>query len=142
LRTKCPWCSVLLIILVLSVYTTPLATTSSELDDSVIGSLVNRASELYSKGLDVSSVVEKLNRAIVLYEENRPEEAARLVEEAGSILNDMSRVADRVYYTNMALKAVTVTALASIPILVYFLLPRAYLYLWFKSRRKWLVSRW
>jgi hypothetical protein len=111
-------------------------------NDSEIGDLVGRVSELYSKGLDVSDVIEKLNRAIVLYEENRSEEAIRLVEEARSLIDDMSRVADRVYYTNMALKAITVTALASIPVLVYFLLPRAYLYLWFKSRRKWLVSRW
>jgi hypothetical protein len=111
-------------------------------NDSEIGDLVGRVSELYSKGLNVSDVIEKLNRAIVLYEENRPDEATRLVEEARSLIDDMSRVADRVYYTNMALKAITVTALASIPVLVYFLLPRAYLYLWFKSRRKWLVSRW
>lgn len=135
-------CSLLLLLFSqFSLYFPPITYASSELD-SEIGDLVERAGELYSKGLNVSAVIEKLNSAIVKYEENSTEEARRLIAEVRGLIENMSTIADRVYFTNMARKALVVAALASIPVLVYTLLPRAYLYLWYRSRRKWLVSRW
>lgn len=47
--------------------------------------------------------------------------------------------AGETYSRLLLLKATTVALLASIPIAVYLLLPRAYLYLWFRVRRKWVV---
>jgi hypothetical protein len=40
-----------------------------------------------------------------------------------------------ILYMN-ASKALLVALLASMPLIVYILLPRLYLYLWFKTRRK------
>ena len=37
-------------------------------------------------------------------------------------------------------KAVKVGLLLSIPVLVYLLLPRVYLLLWYRSRRDWMVE--
>ena len=130
-----------LLVLALLHCTLPLVSASSELD-SEVGDLVERAGDLYSKGLDVSVIIEKLNSAVVLSEEGSVEEARGVLSEVRSLVEDMSTVADSVYFTNTLIKGVTVAVLAAIPVLVYTLLPRVYLYLWFKSRKKWLVLRW
>jgi ArsR family metal-binding transcriptional regulator len=107
--------------------------------DSEVGVLVEEAGRLYSKGVDVAVVIEKLDNAIALYESGRVDEAYAALSEARSMIMDLSSVADRVYYYNTMVKAVTVAVLAVIPIAVYLLLPRIYLYVWFKTRRKWIV---
>ena len=109
--------------------------------DSEIGILVERTSELYSKGLNVTVILEKLNYAIALYEEGSVEEASVLLREVESFIEDMSITASSVYLVNMVKKVVTIIVLAAIPVIVYFLLPRLYLYVWYKTRRKWIVAR-
>jgi hypothetical protein len=109
--------------------------------DSEIGVLVEKAGELYSKGLNITVVLEKLNRAIALYEEGDVEDANMLLSEVNSLIGDMRVLADRVYLVNMVIKVVTILVLAVIPLAVYFLLPRIYLYVWYKTRRKWILSR-
>ena len=109
--------------------------------DSEIGILVERTSELYSKGLNVTIILEKLNHAIALYEEGSVEEASVLLREVESFIEDMSITASSVYLVNMVKKVVTIIVLAAIPVIVYFLLPRLYLYVWYKTRRKWIVAR-
>jgi len=110
--------------------------------DSEIGDLVERAGDLYSKGLDVNIIIEKLNNAVVLSEQGSIEEAKKVLSEVRSLIVDMNAVADSIYFTNILIKGVTVASLVAIPVLVYTLLPRVYLYLWFKSKKKWLVLRW
>ena len=107
--------------------------------DSEVGVLVEEAGRLYSKGVDVAVVIEKLDNAIALYESGRVDEAYVALSEARSMIMDLSSIADRVYYYNTMVKAVTVAVLAVIPIAIYILLPRIYLYVWFKTRRKWIV---
>ena len=109
--------------------------------DSEISVLVEKAGELYSKGLNITVVLGKLNRAIALYEEGDVEDANMLLSEVNSLIGDMRALADRVYLVNMVIKVVTVLVLAVIPLAVYFLLPRIYLYVWYKTRRKWILSR-
>jgi ArsR family metal-binding transcriptional regulator len=107
--------------------------------DSEVGVLVEEAGRLYSKGVDVAVVIEKLDNAIALYESGRVDEAYAALSEARSMIMDLSSIADQVYYYNTMVKAVTVAVLAVIPIAIYILLPRIYLYVWFKTRRKWIV---
>jgi hypothetical protein len=107
--------------------------------DSEVSVLVEEAGRLYSKGVDVAVVIEKLDNAIALYESGRVDEAYAALSEARSMIMDLSSIADRVYYYNTMVKAVTVAVLAVIPIAIYLLLPRIYLYVWFKTRRKWIV---
>jgi len=140
LRSACLTC-LTLVVLIFSLCALPIVSASSDLDGEV-GDLVERASELYSKGLDISVIIEKLNSAIVSYEEGDVNESNRLLGEARSLIENMGTIADNVYFTNIVLKAITVGVLATIPVLVYVLLPRLYLYLWYKSRKKWIVSRW
>jgi len=109
--------------------------------DSEIGVLVEEAGELHSKGLDVTEILEKLNNAIALYEEGSVEDANRLLREVKSLIENSRIIANSVYLTNIVIKIVTISILIAIPLVVYFLLPRLYLYLWYKSRKKWVVLR-
>ena len=109
--------------------------------DSEIGVLVEEAGELHSKGLDVTEILEKLNNAIALYEEGSVEDANRLLREVKSLIENSRIIANSVYLTNIVIKIVTISVLIAIPLVVYFLLPRLYLYLWYKSRKKWVVLR-
>lgn len=129
-----------LVVLVLLLCNLLIVSTSSDLDGDV-GSLVERASELYSKGIDISIIIEKLNNAIVSYEEGNVNESSRLLGEARGLIENMSTIAYSVYFSNIVFKAIIVVLLATIPVLVYILLPRFYLYLWYKSRKKWIVLR-
>jgi hypothetical protein len=89
--------------------------------DSEVGALVEEAGKLYSRGVDVTMVIVKLDNAIALYESGRIDEAYAALSEARSMIMDLSSVADQVYYYNTLVKAVTVTVLAVIPIAVYLL---------------------
>ena len=132
--------SVITLLLILSSIAILPVVFSSDFD-SEISVLVEKAGELYSKGLNITVVLEKLNRAIALYEEGDVEDANMLLSEVNSLIGDMRVLADRVYLVNMVIKIVTVLVLAVIPLAVYFLLPRIYLYVWYKTRRKWILSR-
>jgi hypothetical protein len=135
LRNAYTVCIVLLLVLALSA----LPVVQGSDFDSEVGVLVEEAGKLYSKGVDVAMVIEKLDNAIALYESGRVDEAYAALSEARSMIMDLSSVADQVYYYNTLVKAVTVAVLAVIPIAIYLLLPRIYLYVWFKTRRKWIV---
>ena len=126
-------------ILLLSLVILPVVLSSSF--DSEIGILVEEASELYFKGLNITEILEKLNRAITLYEEGSVEDANRLLREVKSLIENSRIIANSVYLTNTVIKIVTISILIAIPLVVYFLLPRLYLYLWYKSRKKWVVLR-
>jgi len=132
--------SVITLLLILS-STAILPVVFSSDFDSEISVLVEKAGELYSKGLNITVVLGKLNRAIALYEEGDVEDANMLLSEVNSLIGDMRALADRVYLVNMVIKVVTILVLAVIPLAVYFLLPRIYLYVWYKTRRKWILSR-
>lgn len=129
--------TVYIALLVLALSALPVVQSSDF--DSEVGVLVEEAGRLYSKGVDVAVVIEKLDNAIALYENGRVDEAYAALSEARSMIMDLSSVADQVYYYNTMVKAVTVAVLAVIPIAIYFLLPRIYLYVWFKTRRKWIA---
>jgi len=135
LRNAYTVCIVLLLVLAMSA----LPVVQGSDFDSEVGVLVEEAGKLYSKGVDVAMVIEKLDNAIALYESGRVDEAYAALSEARSMIMDLSSVADQVYYYNTLVKAVTVAVLAVIPIAIYLLLPRIYLYVWFKTRRKWIV---
>jgi hypothetical protein len=125
---------------------TPLVATSPGpgLDqlDKVVGDLVHRLRELSAKGVNVTPVLVKLDEAIAAYERGDVESAERALDEAISVLSELEARADEVYRFIVLSKVLAVAGLVSIPILVYTLLPRVYLYLWFKTRRRWLVRRY
>jgi hypothetical protein len=133
-------------LLALLLVATPLVVTNPGpgLDqlDKVVGDLVHRLCELSAKGVNVTPVLVKLDEAIAAYERGDVESAERALDKAISILSKLEATADEVYRFIVLSKVLAIAGLASIPILVYTLLPRVYLHLWFKTRRRWLVRRY
>jgi len=109
--------------------------------DLELASLVDRVSKLYSMGVNTTSVVEKLSSAVKAYDSGDFEKAWSLLSEARNMVAELEKGASETYFWLLLLKACIVALLASIPIAVYLLLPRIYLYLWFRAKRKWVVRR-
>ncbi len=97
---------------------------------------------LSREGVNVSGVVNDLSSALALIDEGSNEsliKASQILSNASKEINALRAEAPRIKLMNDLRLYGTVAVLASIPILTYFLLPRAYLIMWFRSRRRWLV---
>ncbi|MEM1679298.1 MAG: hypothetical protein QXJ56_07965 [Ignisphaera sp.] len=91
---------------------------------------------LAQQGIDVSNLVEKLKEAHEALTNGRSINLSIIRAEIDNTRHEISRI---VLYKNLV-KGSAILGLISIPILVYILLPRVYLYIWYKSRRKWVVK--
>jgi len=105
-----------------------------------VESIMKDLEYLHSRGVDVGPVVDLLNKAVSEYSNGSFEKAYEYIEEARRRVESLKMEAESTYIKIMVVKAVTVASLASIPLLTYFMLPRLYLYLWFKLHRKWIVG--
>lgn len=133
----------LLITTLLMVYILLMSIIVSTRDfDTIIAEYIARVRRLEAKNVDTSLVVELINEAVEKYQEGDDTSALQILGEVDSLLDSLERSADQVYYQYVFSKAIIVIVLALIPILVYTLLPRIYLYLWFKTRRKWIVREY
>jgi len=108
--------------------------------DSEVGKLVKELGYLESSGLNVSSLVEELDKAVKLYYSGERSKALRILQSIEASVSKLKPLAREAAARRTMEKAITVAALASAPIAVYLLLPRAYLYLWYRLRRKWIVE--
>ena len=119
---------------------TSLSIVNATAFDVEVGKIVKDLEYLESKGIDVSKLVEQLDRAIKLYENGNRVEAEKILLNISREVVALKSIANDVAIRILITKIATVAALASIPLLVYLLLPRAYLYLWYLSRRRWVVE--
>jgi len=99
-----------------------------------------RLLELYKRGIDVSPLINELNNislnlymgsinhSIALEELNRISLQVKMLESAPNYLVILTTV-----------KYVVISIVLSIPIAIYYLLPRIYVLLWYKYRRRWIV---
>ncbi|MEM4869109.1 MAG: hypothetical protein QW081_01750 [Desulfurococcaceae archaeon] len=113
-----------------------------EAENSVLNEIENLISELeylHSRGLCVDDVVDLLNKAIEEYSRGNTQSAIAYLEEAKQRVVYLKPVAERVYLEILITRGLTVAILASIPLLIYFVLPRVYLYVWFKLHRRWII---
>ena len=108
-----------------------------------IEELFTRVEELGLEGVNVTGFVKELNEALKLVNSGDNASMDRAVE----ILNDLEVRVSRAEASLPSLRAwravttyAQVAVAASIPILAYFLIPRAYVALWFRLRRRWLVA--
>lgn len=102
--------------------------------------LYGRTVRLASRGVDVSEVIEHLSKALKLLEAGRYGDALEEMERAEAILSEIEPAADRVVLEKNLVRYGTVAALASLPAAIYVLLPRAYIYAWYRARRRWVVA--
>ena len=96
--------------------------------------------KLAEKGLDVTHLVEELKKAHYLLLNNETSEASLLLSSIKDEVKKLENNAPSLILYMNASKALLVALLASMPLIVYILLPRLYLYLWFKTRRKWVIK--
>lgn len=130
----------LIITLLVAHSSAPICEPQGDFVESVV-LIVRDLEYLNSRGVDVSSVVVELNRAIEFYSGNNYEEAYSCLNKARSLVEELKYNAESAFMGLLLIKALTVAILGSLPLLVYTLLPRAYLYLWFKFHKKWVVRR-
>jgi len=128
-------------LLLVYILLTPIIASTQDFD-SVIAEYIARVRRLEAKNVDTTQVVELINEAVEKYQEEDETRALQILGEVDFLLDSLERSVDQVYYQYVFTKAITVIVLALIPILVYTLLPRIYLYLWFKTRRKWIVREY
>ena len=108
--------------------------------DARVGKLLKDLEELYSKGVGIEGLVKELNKAIDLYYNGSRDEALEVINNIEKEVQALKSVADRVALEKALIKYASVAAALSIPLVVYFALPRLYLYLWYYTRRKWIVE--
>lgn len=106
-----------------------------------IESMMKDLEYLHSRGVDVERVVDLLNKAISEYVSGDVTAARTYLEEAKKVVESLKIEAEPTHARIIAVKTVIVACLVSIPLMIYFILPRLYLYLWFRFRKKWVV-RW
>jgi len=107
--------------------------------DIRIADILDKAKNLYMKGVNVTDVVRKLDEVVELYECGDIDRARDIFNDTEVEVLELEKIADNVYRSIVISKAITIAFLVSIPVAVYYFLPRVYLYIWFKLRRRWLV---
>lgn len=133
-------CLLVISSLLISLLAAPVLCAQEELQGE-IASIMRDLEYLHSKGLEVKPIIEILNKAIETYYEGNIAEAREYLKKARYLVEELKPVAETVYLINLLTKVCTAAALASVPLIVYFALPRLYLYLWFVSHKKWVVRR-
>ncbi|WP_236698214.1 DUF1616 domain-containing protein [Pyrodictium occultum] len=108
--------------------------------DQKIGALVHDASLLYSRGANVTSIVQLLDEAAKRINRGDYSGAEAAVASAASTVEAL-KAGVRGIHLRMVVRryGLAAAALALAPA-AYILIPRVYLYLWFRARRGWIVS--
>jgi len=95
---------------------------------------------LSEKGINVSKLVEELNEVVMIVQRGDLESARiKLVTIEDEILK-LEAEADRYYIVSTIMRYAKVVGILVIPIIFYLLFPRIYLYIWFRSRRRWVLK--
>ena len=96
-----------------------------------------------SEGMDVKELIRDLNKAIQLIRKGDEESLRRakaILDSLSARVEEISRELPRYRLVRDLCTYSRVALLLSIPVAMYFLLPRAYLRLWYRYRRRWLVE--
>lgn len=96
--------------------------------------------KLATQGVDVSNLIEKLKKVHENLINHRDEDAILIIEDIRNEINTLKQSMPTIIFFQNLVKGLMITFLASIPILIYILLPRIYIYLWYRARRKWVVK--
>lgn len=130
--------SALAILAILGLLGVPRVFGQQDLDASV-GSIVKDLEYLDSRYVNISGLVADLDRAVDLASRGNYSEAIAIINSVRGNVSLLMGTADRVYLYNSIARYGSAAAVLSLPLIVYFFLPRLYLALWFRSRRRWVV---
>jgi len=125
---------------------TPTYTTAQSIDsgidniDKEVSDVVRDLEYLYGRGIDVSNLTESLNKLIINWSRD-PNNTYYLIQlqKIRSEIDSLKKNAESIYLSSMITRYLVAGLILSVPAVVYFALPRLYLFLWFRSRRRWIV---
>ncbi len=100
-----------------------------------------RVYELSKKGVNVSSLVSMLKKAHEYIEKGDYSRADSILDNVEKEIDRLESIADNLMYSNIVTRIVYAVLILSIPVLFYILFPRLYLFLWYKTRAKWVVKK-
>ena len=100
-----------------------------------------RTVRLASQGINVDEVVEHLSKSLELLEAGHYGEALEEMVCAEDVITRLELSAGSVVLRNALVRYGAATALALVPLAIYLLLPRVYVYAWYRARRRWVVVR-
>ncbi|WFO74577.1 hypothetical protein J4526_05695 [Desulfurococcaceae archaeon MEX13E-LK6-19] len=135
---------IVLIIFVLTALTIGTIITYGEETTTIDNKIVEAYKIVYKlgrMGIDVKNLIDKLNEAQKLIDEQHYDEAEKLIDEVLEDARRLEEQAPSIVFWRDFTKAMTVVCLASIPVLTYLFLPRIYLDMWYKLKRKWVVKK-
>lgn len=138
-RTTISATIVLTLVLFASIHVTA-QTQSLEGFDQRVGQIVERLSRLRSMGGNITSLIEEVNKAIQLAENGDIDSANRILDRVEANITSLEPVVEHEYKIQTVEKYGIVAFLLILPLIVYIGLPRLYLALWFRLRRKWIVE--
>jgi len=136
---------VLLIVLIILASVASVTANNSDVYLEKIAGIIMKVEKLSGEGVDTRAIEIYLNNALRLLDKGGLTDVERSWVEGNLSLAE--RIADElintlgryVLWRNIRL-GLTVGLIALIPILVYLFLPRVWAYLWFKTRRRWIVK--
>ncbi len=102
--------------------------------------MVKDLTYLSELGIDTFGLSKELDRALDLIQKGRYSEANTVLLKVKKELESLKSRASHIHLINEVRKYTIVVLIGLAPVLTYFLLPRLYLYLWYRYRRKWLVE--
>ena len=109
--------------------------------DDEIKELYIRVYRLGREGIDVSDIVNDMNRVVGLVNAGRLDEADKLIRDIESRVARLEAEAGDILFWANFRKYSAAAILISLPIIAYIFLPRLYLEAWYRLRRRWLVKR-
>ena len=111
-------------------------------------SLRTRLTELYVRvyrlgreGINVTKVVSELNLAVKYIDSGRYSDADKILDNVEAEVTHLEDVSGSIIFWSNFHKYSTVAVLLSIPVLTYFILPRIYMMIWYRLRRRWIARR-
>ncbi len=109
--------------------------------DSLVSSIMKDLEYLESREVNVSSLIHRVNEDIKGLEKDPGN--ATYIKDLESIRDEIKALksdAENIYIINNIIRYSTAVGIGLVPVAVYILLPRIYLYIWYRTRRRWIVQ--
>ncbi|NAZ13633.1 MAG: hypothetical protein GU359_05725 [Desulfurococcales archaeon] len=109
--------------------------------DSLVSSIMKDLEYLESREVNVSSLIQRVNEDIKGLEKDPGN--ATYIKDLESIRDEIKALksdAENIYIINNIIRYSTAVGIGLVPVAVYILLPRIYLYIWYRTRRRWIVQ--
>ncbi|RLG60686.1 hypothetical protein DRN84_04330 [Candidatus Geothermarchaeota archaeon] len=97
--------------------------------------------KLGKEGINVTSIVHELNTVVKYIDDGDPSKALDLLTKISSEVSDLEDRSGDIILWNNIYRYGSVAILLSIPVLAYLIIPRVYIEIWYRLRRRWSIAR-